>query len=323
VASAGQKTSYVVRVGKPYATDPVSFDNAFGKLTFAIPAGIGPNQFNTANGVYSNPMLAANQAGHWPTTVTVTDGFGRTGSFTYNLDVYAALTASVPAPIAAIAPGTAVSGVQPVTTTNAVGPLTFSLSGAPSGLTISPTTGALSGTISNSVGIVTVTVTVTDAADGSSVQLSYQIDTSAITGHTYWRIADKTPVTGAGCDAAYSGATLHFNVTQWVTTSGVDVSNTKINGGVLAWIPDVWAISAGGNGYETVRADVAGLYFKVWKFSSPVDIGKIGMYDTSGFYGCTYKNPTVDYSDDGVNWTTSWSKTGMAPVNGWTYLVKP
>lgn len=322
---AGQKDTYVFRVDGPFVTDAPLFDNFIGNGTFALPAGKGPNAFDTTTGVYSSTKLVASQKGSWVTTVTVVDEFGRNGSFVYTLNVVDALVATVPSSAVSIALGKDIAGLQPVTLTGLVGSSSFTATGLPTGLDVSPTTGAISGKIDAKIDPVQVTVVATDSADGQMARVSYTVYTDVDGPHLYWRVSDRNPNTGTGCDRAYPGSTLHFSQTAWTDTAGTDVTGLMVQGklSTLRYDPNPTQISATGNGYDTVKPDANGIYYKAYKFSSPVDIAKVGLYDASTFSACGVRSPSVDYSDDGVNWFPKWNIAQLGAVKGWVYIIKP
>ena len=122
--------------------------------TAPLPAGLALSASGLVSG-YPTAVAAAKTV-----TVTVTDSFGRTGSMSFTWRVVAAPTVAKP---------NAQSSIQGQAATLAVvstcpnGPCTFTLAGAPPGLTINPTTGTISGTPTTPGAFANVIVTITDS----------------------------------------------------------------------------------------------------------------------------------------------------------------
>jgi uncharacterized protein (TIGR03437 family) len=135
-----------------------------------LPSGMS---INIATGVISGtPTTAAGTP--YSVVVTVEDSTGKTASMTYTLAVAAPLTISGPASLPAGTIGIAYTATT-VTASGGSGVYTFSATGLPSGLTISSTTGAISGTpAANTAGPYTVVVTVTDSSS-NQVTKSYSL----------------------------------------------------------------------------------------------------------------------------------------------------
>jgi hypothetical protein len=145
--------------GQPYS-QTVQTTGGTPPLTFALTGGALPAglTLNTATGVISGTVTAA---GPYSFTITVTDANGKTSTVTYTGTVsedLAITTITIPTPII----GQAYN--QPVQTQGGVAPFTFSITAGalPPGLTLDPTTGVLSGTLSTP-GPYSFTVTVVDA----------------------------------------------------------------------------------------------------------------------------------------------------------------
>jgi uncharacterized protein (TIGR03437 family) len=135
-----------------------------------LPAGM---TINIATGVISGtPTSAAGSP--YSVVVTVQDSTGAKASMTYTLAVASPLTISGPASLPSGTIGAAYPGTT-VTATGGSGVYTWSATGLPSGLAISSSSGAISGTpAANTAGTDTVVVTVTDS-NSTQVTKSYQL----------------------------------------------------------------------------------------------------------------------------------------------------
>ncbi|MNR80002.1 putative Ig domain protein [compost metagenome] len=163
---------------------------------------------NTATGAITGTTAATAASRSY--TVTVTDGASpaHTATANFNLEVTGALTASV-----AVANRTAavndVLNYTPVTGAGGNGALSYTVSPAlPTGLSMSPTTGAITGTAAATAASRSYTVTVTDGATPAHTAtaiFTMAVDaalsaTTAIANRTA-AVGDAvsyTPVTGAG-----------------------------------------------------------------------------------------------------------------------------
>jgi prepilin-type N-terminal cleavage/methylation domain-containing protein len=111
--------------------------------------------------------------GTYNVTITATDGFGKVGSaaFTFTVNALPALTDPG---MQQTVHGTAVNYTVPMT--GGTGPMAWTAAGLPSGLTINPTTGAITGTAGPVSPTTQVTVTVTDFCNKtSSVKFGWNI----------------------------------------------------------------------------------------------------------------------------------------------------
>ena len=159
-------------VGAGYSATPPSTGGT-GPFTFAVTSGSLPAglALNPATGAITGTPSAI---GSTTFTITETDADGHTASQTYTLTVGPPPTIVTTAlPTAAL--GTAYD--QSLTTANGAGPFTWSVTSnaLPPGLSLDPTTGAISGTPS-SAGTSQFTVTVTDANHQSAAHV-FTLDT--------------------------------------------------------------------------------------------------------------------------------------------------
>ena len=144
-------------------------------LTFGA-TGLPPGlSINTSSGAITG-TLTGQSAGNYNVTVTATDGFN-TGSANFTWAVADITTPVVTAPADQTNnEGDTVSGVT-VTATDADGDtLTFGATGLPAGLSINPSTGAITGTLAaGSAGTYTVTATATDGFNTGSANFTWTV----------------------------------------------------------------------------------------------------------------------------------------------------
>jgi hypothetical protein len=147
---------------------PVTASGGFGTLSYALSGGTLPTgvTFSTTNGLISGTpttLLAATTF-----TVTVTDQTtptAQTSSKTFSLTVNAPeLTTTQVVPSVSFATDVAITPFTPVTAAGGFGTLSYAVSGGtlPTGLSISATSGQITGTPTTALATTTFTVTVTD-----------------------------------------------------------------------------------------------------------------------------------------------------------------
>ncbi len=179
-------------------TSPISF-----AVTPSLPSGLSLNASTGA--ITGTPTLASAVTTY---TVTATDSNNVTASGNFDLSVYAAVTATQAVASRTLTRNAAATPFTPVTGTPGLAPLAFSVSPSlPSGLTLSSTTGAISGTPTLASGATTYAVTVTDASAASATgTFSLTVNaavtaTQAVASTTLNQnvaATTFTPVTGSG-----------------------------------------------------------------------------------------------------------------------------
>ncbi len=214
--------------------DADAIDGDLDSLTYSATGLPGGVSINTANGAITG-TLSFSSAGSHNVTVTVSDGTDTdTDSFSWTVTATnQAPVFSTDIPDQSDDEGDVVSLDADATDGDLDG-LTYGATGLPGGVSISPTTGVISGTLSNSSsGIHNVTITVSDGTD---------TDTDTFT----WTVAE--PVTGSGLD--FDGVDDHvtfgsapglnsntFTIETWFRRDGTGTSATTSGSGGVTAIP--------------------------------------------------------------------------------------
>jgi hypothetical protein len=193
-----------------------------------LPAGLS---LNTSTGVISGTPTTANT---YTPKITITDSTNAKASQTYNLVIAQAVAITGPSSLTNWTinrdyPGTA------ITATNGVSPFVWSSSGLPSGLTINPSTGVVSGTPA-ATGTFNATVTVTDAAGGTAlraytfvINANPVISTSSLPSPVQG-VAYSTTI-NATLGTPFPGGLYNWVVSGLPVGSGLSISSTT---GVLS-----------------------------------------------------------------------------------------
>jgi hypothetical protein len=211
---------------------PVTASGGTTPYTFgispALPAGMS---LSTTTGQISGTPTATLATTTF--TVTVTDAASATGSATFQLTVNSALTTTQAVPTTVLTVNTPYTPFTPVTASGGTTPYTFGVSPAlPAGMSLSTTTGQISGTPTATLATTTFTVTVTDAASATSsktfsltvngpLTVTQAVSSKSLTVNTAY--TPFTPVTASGGTTPYtfalSGGTLPAGM-SFSTTSG-------------------------------------------------------------------------------------------------------
>lgn len=188
VASA-QKTDYLFRLNSEWATDPIEVRNAGGDVTFSRP--VSSFTWDNDSGAFS--AEAGSQSAAWitgkdaPATyiTQVADEFGRSVQFSFRVAIVGELAAA--AADQSVSVGQSAYSAKPVTVSNAIGSLSYSYEGLPSGFTYDPSTGRISGdaTTLSPGSAYAVTATVTDDGDGATDDANFMISAAA-EAYRYW-----------------------------------------------------------------------------------------------------------------------------------------
>ncbi|WP_456715276.1 putative Ig domain-containing protein [Bradyrhizobium sp. USDA 4353] len=186
---------------------PVTGSGGTGSLTYGIsptlPSGLS---FNTTNGAISGTPTVTSSATTY--TVTVTDTNSLSDSKTFQLTVNGAVTATQSVASKTLTQNQPSTNFTPVTGGGGTPNYTYSISPSlPSGLTLSPSSGAITGTPTATSGSQTYTITVTDANSATASNTFTLAVNAAVTATQ--SVASKTltrnqpstnftPVTGGG-----------------------------------------------------------------------------------------------------------------------------
>jgi hypothetical protein len=228
-ARAGQQTAYTTRVSDAFATVAPVFDNTVGTVTYTQTGKPSALSFSSSTGVLSGTPTAT---GTSTVVVTAKDSTGRTGTFTYTVNIQAAFTVTATT-IVAFSDSPTISSTVPLTVTGAIGTLTYDYVGLPSGLTFNSSTGAVSGTIPSGLGVTTVTASVHDTFGDKSASLSMKVNL-AVREHVYWRVIYPPSQTNEMYAYDIDGTRISIAGGGWLTdgntTTGVNnTGNTTVN----------------------------------------------------------------------------------------------
>jgi hypothetical protein len=344
VAVAAQKAVYYFRLGDYFATDPILIQNPLGNYTFAAPTYVSLN--TGATGTSGTPMnsttgvwgaIVATNTG-WVNapynyTTTITDEFGRTGTFTWFADWRGALNATAAASLASLDKAyTAASPVVKPTVTGLAGNATWAVTGLPTGLTFDPSTGAVYGTIDSSKvagGSYTATFQVTDTWDNRPVSINAVI--TVVSGYKYWRFTATAVKVHASGDFLCLSELRWFAGASDVSTAGTLTADslydsTKYVGqlvdGVYGSAGDFTKVFCTGG--LTGSADFGKQHWIQLQLTDPAVIDSLTIYDRRD--GSSQTHPTawtISMSQDGVNWTNAWTGANSTMTNGSVYTTKP
>jgi hypothetical protein len=222
---------------------PVTGGGGTGTLTFSInptlPAGLS---ISPTTGVISGTPSVTSTATTY--TVTVTDANSATASNTFSLTVNPVVTATQSVATTILTQNHAATGFTPVTGGGGTAPLSYSASPTlPTGLSINPTTGAITGNPSVTSVATTYTVTVADANNATASAMFSLTVNSAVTATQAVAATSLTqnhaaigftPVTGGGGTGA-----LAYSISPTLPT-GLSISPTT---GAITGTPSATSVA--------------------------------------------------------------------------------
>jgi surface protein len=176
-------------------------------ITPALPSGV---TFNTSTGVMSGTPSAIKAVSTYQLTVSDADS---SRSINFDIEVTSAFTVATTTPTLNLIVGKAFTS-SVVTTTNNFGAVTFSISPAlPSGISMSTTTGVISGTLTSILSERQYTITAADSVTSRTavVNISCASDTTITTTTQTFTLGvavNYTPVTTSSAGAPYVYSTL-------------------------------------------------------------------------------------------------------------------
>jgi hypothetical protein len=257
-------------------------DTCTGSLSYkatGLPAGLS---INSTTGVISG---TASTAGSYTVTLTGTDSTGPSGSATFTWTVgSSANTVTVTNPGSQSGKVGTAASLQIAATDSASGQtLTYTATGLPAGLSISSTTGLISGT-PTTAGTSSVTVTATDTT-GASGSASFNWTISAATANTVTvtnpgsqsgTIGTAASLQIAATDSA-SGQTLTYTATG--LPAGLSISSTT---GLISGTPT----TAGTSSVTVTATDTTGASGSAtftWTISAASGCGSQQLIQNGGF----------------------------------------
>jgi hypothetical protein len=202
-----------------------------------LPAGL---TINSSTGAITGTISSSDAANSpYSVTVTATDTANASGSatFTWLVDSTTKPTVTAPANQSNVE-GATVSNVKATATYASKNPLTFSATNLPSGLSIDPTTGAISGTIASGDSAnspYTVTVSVTDGLNTGSATFTWTVTSNVtVTAPANQTNVESDTVSNVAVTATDSkGGTLSYSASN--LPSGLSInSSTGVISGTIA-----------------------------------------------------------------------------------------
>ena len=269
-----------------------------GTLTVAV-SGTLPSGISFSDGTLSGSWPTG-ATGEYPIVVTVTDGNGdstsKTLAITLSIHPLVLPSSAIPSAI----PGQAFS--YTFAASGGEGPYVYSISAGalPAGLSLDSATGVISGTPTTN-GAYSYTVTVTDVRSQSA---SKAVSRQAATPHKYWRInitasnthASVTEIEMASCVGGpdlCSGGAIISGGTYPSSDCNMAYAFDDVTSG-----PNCWASNVSTSGWIG------------YCFAAPVAIAAVRIW-ARVYYSQTPKDFSIQYSDDGVSYTTVQSYTGI------------
>ncbi|WP_375480183.1 putative Ig domain-containing protein [uncultured Jatrophihabitans sp.] len=288
VTTPNNQTTYVGNA----VSLPVASSCANNPCTFALtgaPAGLTIN--NTTGVISGSPTTPGTSS----VTVTITDAAGATATTSaFSWRVYAPPSVTSPGSVGSTV-NTAL--IQPITSTCANSPCTYTLTGAPAGLNINPSTGTISGTPTALGTSSSVTVTVTD--NGGTVA-STTFSWTVYARPSVTAPGNQTTVNNAAvslaltkscpdtpCAYALNGGPAGLSITSAGVVTGTVTSPPQVFSGVTVTVTDSAGATATSSAFSwTVTTPLAGR----WTFDE--SSGAVAADSSTGGHNATLSGST-------------------------------
>jgi hypothetical protein len=306
-----------------HATDGNNASSANGVPTALFSASGLPTglSINRTTGLITGIVAAgAGNVTPYSTTITASDGrSSSSASFTWNIASRITIT-----PIAdqQNTEGDSVS-LQVQATDLHSGELSYSASGLPTGLSINPATGAISGTIAAGAGNIapySTTVTVSDGTSSVSTTFTWNVASSI----TITSIADQQNTEGDTVNLQVqatdlnSSATLSFSASGLPTGLSINTSTGLISGTIVAGAGNVMPSSTTITVSDGTSSSSVSL---VWDVASSITMTPIGgQQNTEGDSVSLQVQATDLNSGATLNYSVSGLPTGLS-INRTTGLI--
>jgi hypothetical protein len=309
VANPNSNAKFSTTLYQPMTSYSCAASGGTGTYTWSasgLPLGISITSGGVISGTPTNESDTT--AGNIPVTITVSDGSSTASqsvTFTVSGSV---LTITAPTTTSNLTDARrgAAYGYQCTASGGHVGNYTWSASGLPSGLSISSSTGLISGTTSAATGIYSVTVSVNDGYVTKSVAVSLNVK------ETLFIAAPTTSMPNAYFSQAYSYAcqaqggtgTYSWSATGLPTGLSIDSFTGIISGApsVLGTFSVTVTVTSGISSSVTATLVVSGV-----RITWPTDNFMIG--DT--IYGQPYTARFRPVATGSTTGTYTWSATGL------------
>ncbi|WP_171049005.1 putative Ig domain-containing protein [Rhizobium sp. MHM7A] len=318
-----QKTTYSVRAGTAFSTDPISVENAIGDLTFSKPSGIADYGWDTATGalIWTSSTLGTDNF-----TTTITDEFNRSISWAFSVTYEPVLSVSTLLPVSLTGTRSydGSTTIRKPTATGLVGSPFWFAGDVPTGLAYDVATGVIAGSVTDSAfqGQHNIPLMVFDDADGSqasgtlTLNIEPPFSALAFAGATLKQGTTMTPVSfnirEAGTNVAYNNHNLSWTMVSGSIPPGIA---TTVNGELFTFSGKPTAQGSFTSIWKATDANGWSLTLNPITFTveprDPLTLSPIA--DTSAVGNKTYTeaSPLVTATATNVSGTPTWSAEGL------------